>query len=105
MAIAGPSTAPIELTSLSLLTAAQSGASPPVALYGYHVPSSATNCSGATLDGTLWQSQNAGGPTTPVSVSVPTPLQYKPLANTKACVFAYGPDPSFTALNASGFYG
>jgi hypothetical protein len=105
VAIAGPSTAPIELTSVSLSTLAPSGAGPQVFLYGYHVPSSATNCSGAVFDERLWHILNAGGPTTPVSVSFPTPLQYKPPANTKACVFAYGNSGYQTTLNVVGFYG
>ena len=104
-AIAGPSTAPIELTSVSLSTLAPSGAGPQVFLYGYDVSSSATDCSGAVLDTLLWHILNAGGPTTPVSVSFPTPLQYKPPPNRKACVFAFGSSGYQTTLNASGFYG
>jgi hypothetical protein len=103
--IIGPSTAPIDITSVTLSTLAPSDSSPEVYLFGDHVSSSATDCSGAAFDVTLWHILNAGGPTTPVSVSFPTPLQFKPPANTKACVFAYGPSVYQTTLNAVGFYG
>ena len=53
-----------------------------------HVPSSATSCTGATNDGTLWQIRDAGDGITPVSFAFPTPLQWKPPANTKACLLA-----------------
>jgi hypothetical protein len=105
VAIAGPSLSPIDITSVSVSTFAPEGSGPDVHLYGLHVPSSATNCSGAVFDVTLWHVLNAGGPTTSVAVSFPTPLQWKPPANTKACLFAWGPNASKTTLNASGFYG
>jgi len=34
-----------------------------------------------------------------------TPLQWKPPANTKACLFGYASTVSVTTMNAVGFYG
>ena len=102
--IAGPSSSAINITSVTFSTAAPSGFGPQVALVGRHVPSSATNCNGATFDVTLWHSLNAGGPTTPLTVSFPTPLQWKPPENTKACLFALAPSGYTTEVSASGFY-
>ena len=102
--ISGPSSSAINVTSLTFSTAAPSGSGPQVALLGFHVPSSATDCGGATFDDTLWHSLNAGGPTTPLSVSFPTPLQWKPPASTKACLFALAPSGFNTEVSASGFY-
>jgi hypothetical protein len=103
--IAGPSSVPINLTSLSLSTDATSNQD--VYLEGQHVPSSATGCSGATFDVTLWHIRNMGVGVTPVSFSFPTPLQWKPPANTKACLIAFAavPTPYITTMNAVGFYG
>jgi len=103
--IAGPSASPINVTSLTASTAAPSGFGPQVGLVARHVPASATNCNGAAFDATVWHSLNAGGPTTPLSVSFPTPLQYKPPANTKACLFALATSSYTTEVSASGFYG
>jgi hypothetical protein len=105
VAIAGPSSSAINLTSLTASTTAPSGSGPSVGVLGFHVPSGASNCGGATFDITLWHSLNAGGPTTPLSVSFPTPLQFKPPANTKACLFALAPSSFTTEVSASGFYG
>jgi len=46
-----------------------------------------------------------GDGATPVSFSFPTPLQSKPPANTKACVFAQAASVLVTTINAVGFYG
>ena len=97
--VAGPSTAPINITSISL-TGVGSGDS--VDVNGYLVPTSATTCSGATFDTQLWEGKTGA----PVAVSFPTPLQYKPPANKKACVFAFETTTSAeTALAVVGFYG
>jgi hypothetical protein len=104
--IAGPSASPINVTSLSLSTDALPGSgSIHVFLYGEHVPSSATDCSGTTLDATLWHLRNMGDGVTPVSFTFPTPLQWKPPANTKACLFAFASGGFITRMNAVGFYG
>lgn len=102
--IAGPSSTAINITSVTFSTAAPSGSGPEVALIGRHVPNSATNCSGSTLGSILWHSINAGGPTTPLTASFPTPLQWKPPANRKACLFALAPSGYPTVVSASGFY-
>jgi hypothetical protein len=104
--IAGPSASPINLTSLSVSTDAPSGEGIRVHLEAAHVPKTATTCSGATFDQTLWEILDAGDGTTPLSFTFPTPLQWKSPADTKACLFADadtigGP----TAVNAVGFYG
>jgi len=104
--IAGPSASPINVTSLSVSTDAASGSGLDVYLRAFHVPSSATSCSSATFDGTLWHILDAGDGVTPVSFSFPTPLQWKPPANTKACLYADGfSGAAITTMNAVGFYG
>jgi hypothetical protein len=95
----------LNITSVSLSTNAPSGFGPEVLLYARHVPSSATDCSGATFDGALWRVLNAGGQTTPVVVTFPTPLQWKPIGNAKACLFAFGQSTYAVVVNAAGFYG
>jgi hypothetical protein len=77
--ILGPSVSPINVTSLSISTATASGSNINVYLYGDHVPSSATSCSGATFEVTLWRIIHVGDGVMPLSFSFPTPLQYKPL--------------------------
>jgi hypothetical protein len=99
--IAGPSASPINVTSISLSTDATSGSGIPASLLGQHVPNSATSCSGATVDELLWQIRDQGDGVTPLSFSFPTPLQYKPPANRKACLFAVGQSAQ---INAVGFY-
>jgi hypothetical protein len=104
--VAGPSVTPINVTSLSISTDAPSGSNVHVFLAGYHVPISATNCNGATLDGAIWEIRDLGDGITPLAFSFPTPLQYKPPPQTKACLWAtllYTNDA--TTMNAVGFYG
>jgi hypothetical protein len=103
--IAGPSSVPINLTSLSISTDASSGQNIDVFLYSAHVPSTATSCSGAPIDVTLWHIRDIGDGVTPISFSFPTPLQDRPPANTKACLEAYAATPDTTTMNAVGFYG
>jgi hypothetical protein len=107
-AIAGPSTSPINITSLSVSTDAASGQGVGVAVYGEAVPGTATSCSFSyPPDITLWHIRDAGDGVTPLSFSFPTPLQWKPPANTKACLYAFaaaGP-ANTTTMNAVGFYG
>jgi hypothetical protein len=105
VAIAGPSSAPINLTSLSLSTDAPSGSGVEVTLIGMHVPSGATTCNAPLFDTPLWGIRDLGDGVTPLSFSFPTPLQWKPPANTKACLFAFTTTASSTLLNAVGFYG
>jgi hypothetical protein len=104
--IAGPSAVPINVTSLSISTNAATGQGLRVALLGDHVPSSATTCSGAIADTQLWFLRDIGDGVTPVSFTFPTPLQWKPPANTKACLFVFTSNSiSDITMNAVGFYG
>jgi hypothetical protein len=103
--IAGPSSSPINVTSLSISTDASSGDGIGVALYAYHVASSAMSCSTINPDDTLWLIRNLSDGVTPLSFSFPTPLQWKPPANTKACLYATAGTNSVTTMNAVGFYG
>jgi hypothetical protein len=103
--IAGPSTLPIDVTSLSISTDAPSGQSLSVGLYLYEVPSTATSCSTTTFGGTLWHIRDAGDGLTPVSFSFPTAMQWKPPVNTQACLYAQAWTASITTMNAAGFYG
>ena len=83
-------------------TLSSNGSGESVDVNGYLVPTSATTCPGATFDTQLCEGKT--GP--PVTVSLPTPLQYKPPANKKACVFAFETSTADeTALNVVGFYG
>ena len=102
---AGPSASPINITSLSISTAAASGSSVTVSLFSWHVPNSATSCGAAVFDAFLWQILDAGDGVTPLSFTFPTPLQVKPPANTKACVSAQATTNDTTIMNAVGFYG
>jgi hypothetical protein len=104
--IAGPSSVPINLTSLSFSTVASTGNNLGVFLYGAHVASSATSCSGAIVDAVLWGIGDLGDGATPVSFTFSTPLQWKPPANTKGCLTVSGPSTTdLTMMNAVGFYG
>ena len=103
--LAGPSAVPINVTSLSVSTDQASGGGEDAYLYGFHVPSSATSCSTTNLDATLWHIRDLGDGVTPLSFNFPTPLQWKPPANTKACLYAQVTTVSVTTMNAVGFYG
>jgi hypothetical protein len=100
-----PSASPINVTSLSISTTAPSGSGVGVFLYAYHAPNSATTCNGAVFDGIIWEILDLGDGVTPVSFDFPTPLQWKPPANTKACLAAQAGTVDVTRLNAVGFYG
>ncbi len=58
--IAGPSASPINITSLSISTNAASGSGILVRLFGYHVPNSATTCTGAVFDDAIWDAARRG---------------------------------------------
>jgi hypothetical protein len=103
--IAGPSATPINVTSLSISTAAPTGDGIGVVVEARHVPSGATSCSGAASDGSIWRLRDAGDGVTPLSFTFPTPLQWKPPANTKACLYSTAGTNSVTTVNAVGFYG
>jgi hypothetical protein len=104
--IAGPSAVPINVTSLSISTDEPSGSNLYVNLQGYSVPSSNSICGFHINGGFLWEIRDAGDGVTPLSFTFPTPLQFKPAANMKACVFAISDYPvEATIMNAVGFYG
>jgi len=105
--IAGPSASPIDVTSLSLSTTSTSGSGIAVLVYALHVSSSATSCDDGTgtNDGVIWRLWGVGNQVTPVSFSFPTPLQFKPPANTKACLLATAGTSEIVTMNAVGFYG
>lgn len=103
--IAGPSASPINVTSLTISTDAPSGSNVRVILDAYYVSNSATSCSLLNPAGTIWQILDAGDGVTPLSITFPTPLQYKPPANTKACLLAFAKVASITQMEAVGFYG
>ena len=99
--LAGPSATPINLTSLSLSTSDPGSVS--VTVSAYSVASSATSCSTTTLEEQLWSVITLGDGVN--SFTFPTPLQYKPPANKKACVYAIASTGSGAIANAVGFYG
>jgi hypothetical protein len=103
--ITGPSAVPINVTSLSVSTDAPSGGQLQVVLLAFHVPTSATSCNVSNYDATLWHIRDAGDGITPLSFSFPTPLQWKPPINTKACLYAQAGTTDTTTMNAVGFYG
>ena len=96
---------PVDINSISLSTDAATGSNVHLYLYGYHVPSSATSCSGGILDKLLWHIRDLGNGVTPLSFDFPTPLQYKPLANRNACLLAQTSTSAITTINVVGFCG
>jgi hypothetical protein len=104
--IAGPSASPINITSLSI-SSVGSGNGVAVRLGVWHVANNITDCSSltATFDGILWEIQDSGDGVTPLSFTFPTPLQFKPPANTKACLRADADGLGLTTMNSAGFYG
>jgi hypothetical protein len=104
--IAGPSSLPINLTSLTISTTATSGSGVSVFLSGAYVPNSATTCEDAVLHTTLWHLRDMGPGATPLAFTFPTPLQYKAPTNMKACLrVSGGTGFDLTQANAVGFYG
>jgi hypothetical protein len=101
--LAGPSASPIDMTSFSLSLFDNVPATDVaiVELQAYHVPGSAATCTDQTTDGVVWRIARLPA-STPLAVSFPTPLQLKPPAGTKACLYAaVGINPIW--INASGF--
>ncbi len=101
--LAGPSATPINLTSLTLSTTDPNPVS--AIISAYYVASSATSCSTTSFDQQLWSVVTLGDGVTLVSFTFPTPLQYKPPANKKACVWASASTNLAVVANAVGFYG
>jgi hypothetical protein len=104
--VAGPTTQPINLTSVSFSLPASAGGNAigGIKLQAAHTSLSATTCIGANsiLDATIWSIPRvtalASG-----AVTFPTPLRYTPPSG-KACLFAASTGNDL-AFNASGFYG
>ena len=69
-----------------------------------HVPGTATSCTGATFDTTLWHIPDVTS-AAPFTESFPTPLQWTPPAGTKACLFAHNLGGPTVTVNAVGFVG
>ena len=86
-------------------TDASSGSGVSVNLVGAHVPNNSTSCLGAVADGLLWVIRDLGDGVTPLSFTFPTPLQFKPPANTKACLYVNISTAVEAWMNAVGFYG
>jgi hypothetical protein len=58
-----------------------------------------------TAYGDIWFIRDLGDGVTPLAFTFPTPLQWKPPANTKACLYGWADGTMVTTLNAVGFYG
>ena len=102
--LAGPSSVPINLTSVSLSTDASSGSGISTILYAAFVPSSATTCGTPGSFEQVWRIVDLGDGTTPLSFTFPTPLQVTTSPGFKVCLFAYSNTSSSTWANAVGFY-
>jgi hypothetical protein len=104
--VAGPTTLPISVTSVSfsLPAGVAANAIGGVKLQAAHVSISATSCVGASsiLDSIIWNIPRVTA-SAPGAVTFPTPLRYTAPSG-KACLFvaSTGNDVAF---NASGFYG
>ena len=97
----GPTASAIDLSSLSVSLIGTTG-SADVRLRGYRVASTATDCSGAIYDRTLWHIPQVTA-AAPFSVSFPIPLQWRAPSG-KACLEV---DVNFgtVTFNASGSLG
>src|SRR5581483_8456478 len=107
--VAGPFAGTINITSISISLAAGSAATDTanVSLAGWRAPGGAADCSYSSdlPDGILWQIPEITG-ATPLVVTFPTPLQYRPPAGSKACLsIALLPGSTPASANLSGFYG
>jgi len=104
VAVAGPTSGPINLTSVSLSTDVSSGNGVLTALYTGYVSSSAGTCTGPSNWTLIWMIRDLGDGTTPLSFDFPTPLQSKPSPGFKTCLYALTSASSATTINAVGFY-
>jgi len=102
----GPQANPINVSSLSvsLVQSASATDTADVFLVADHVPSSATTCAGAVFDSTPWHVARLTG-NAPLTVSFPTPIQIKPAAGTKVCLFAGSFSTVDVTFSANGFIG
>jgi hypothetical protein len=100
--LAGPSSVPINLTSL---TGSSNETGWTLEFRSKQVPDSATDCSSNTLETTVFRAVNGSGI---VTVPFPTPLQVVPTTGNKVCLVGFitdTPADAEVAINASGFYG
>jgi hypothetical protein len=102
--LAGPSTTPINLTSLTITTYAASGEGIETVLNSVQVPSSATSCDIPGTNAPIWHIADLGDGSTPQTFTFPTPLQLKPNSGSKVCLFVGTSTNSTTWVNAVGFY-
>lgn len=98
-ALAGPTTSPIDLTSLTVSGAATGDEF--VALEAYQVSTTATTCINPASTEIVWRSGQHD--VAPQSVSFPTPLRVKPQTGHKLCLVAY--TNGFAQFSASGYLG
>jgi hypothetical protein len=103
--LTGPTSSPIDVTSVSIsLQPGATSGSADIRLIAENVSGTATSCSGATFDATLWHVPNVTAGT-PFTESFPAPLQWHPASGTKTCLFAHNLAGSTVTVNASGFLG
>jgi hypothetical protein len=103
--LAGPTSGPIDISSVSMSVApGVIDAFADIRLMAAHVPGTATSCTGATFDTTLWHIPDVTS-AAPFTESFPTPLQWTPPAGTKACLFAHNLGGPTVTVNAVGFVG
>lgn len=100
-ALAGPSSTPINLTSISLGTF---GPTVYVSLTAWSVPLAATTCSRGGFVADVYQLAGASS-TVATAASFPTPVVVRPPSGAKVCLYARNNSDSTLYLNASGYYG
>ena len=103
--VAGPSTTPINLTSLTITTHAASGEGIQTILTSVQIPSSATNCGFPGSNTAIWRIDDLGDGSTPQTFTFPTPLQLKPASGSKVCLLVGTSEVGSTWVDAVGFYG
>jgi len=101
-ALVGPTTAPIDVTSISVSLLAGGTGEANVLLWGGHTATTSCSPPDFVFDRNLWHIPQVTGA---FSVAFPTPLQWRPPAGTKACLLAANVGGQDFTINASGFIG
>ena len=101
--IAGPSTTPINLTSVSI--GYKASGTGDVAVYFWSVPSSRTTCSVTYFLGTMYHLPGLNSTAGIVTASFPTPLQLRPPVGQKACMYAANLGSTTLTVNFIGYNG
>jgi hypothetical protein len=101
--IAGPSTTPINLTSVSIGYKATGTAD--LYVFFWSVPSSATTCSPTNFQGTMYHLPGLASSAGIVTASLPTPLQLRPPVGQKACMYAQTNGTGTITVNFVGYTG